>query len=90
MIQTLGDHVLIKKDKVEDDEKTTTYGLYIATSDFEQELPRGIVMSKGAGVPDTIEVGDHVVFATNIGAEVEEDGEEYLIMVYQYLYGKVV
>ena len=89
MITVFGDNVLLKKIKKED-EQVTKSGLIVAVSDFDMELPRAEVIGKGSTVPDYIEIGDTILHAHNLGAEVtDDDGQEYIIMIHQAIHGKV-
>jgi len=88
MIQAIGTYVVIKEIK-EEKEETTKSGLYIASSEIDRSVPRGIVMSTGHEVPENIKEGDTVLFAPHSGVEFTENEQDYLVVVWNALYGKV-
>ena len=90
-LKPLGDRVIIKTDEVE---TTTASGLYIA-KETKEKPQTGEVVAVGEGkldkngnlVPVPVKVGDRVVFGKFGGTEVELDGQDYLIMRSEDLYG---
>lgn len=80
----LQDRIIVKRDEA----VSMTEG-GIALPESIQEIPqRGTVIAVGPGrtdnlgnlVPMTIGVGDRVLFGTYAGAELEIDGDSYMIM----------
>ena len=91
-LQPLGDRVLVKR--LEPEEQKTSGGIYIP--DTAQEKPqRGEIVAIGAGlvnddgktIPMRVKVGDQVLFGKYGGSDVEIDGEEYMIIKEDEIYG---
>ena len=90
-LKPLGDRVLVKPAPKE--EKTSS-GLYISSG--AQEKPqKGEVVAVGAGklndkgerLPIDVKVGDQVFYGKFGGTEIDLDGESYLILRADDLYG---
>mgnify|MGYP001804058600 CR=1 FL=1 len=79
-IKPLADRVLIKPAPAED---KTASGLYIPDTAKEQPQ-RGEVVAVGPGRPDapttTVKIGDSVLYGKYSGTEINQDGDDYLIM----------
>lgn len=88
MINAVGTYVVLKE-IIEEKEETTKSGLYIASAEIDRSVPRGIVMSTGHEVPENIKEGDTVLFAPHSGVEITENDEDYLVVVWNAIYGKV-
>lgn len=82
-IQPIGDRVVIQQDKAEERTKS---GLYIPET--SQEKPNigtiiaigyGII-SNGALIPLSLNVGDRVIFPKHIGQEITIENIDYLIL----------
>lgn len=90
-LQPLGDRVIVKTDEVE---TTTASGLIIA-KETKEKPQTGTVVAVGEGklnnqgtlVPVPVKVGDRVVFGKFGGTEIDLDGESYLILRADDLYG---
>lgn len=75
MIKPLGDRVAIK---VDDIENTTESGIILSLN--SQEKPqKGSIVAIGNKVEELKE-GDSVIFSKYAGAEVKENGSDYLIL----------
>lgn len=91
-LQPLGDRVVVKPNEAEE---TTESGLYIP--DTAKEKPQqGTVVSVGPGrtengtkVDMTVKEGDTVLYGKYSGTEVTLDGEEFLIMRENDIFGVV-
>ena len=88
----LGDRVLIKR--IEQEEEKTSGGIYIP--DTAKEKPqRGEVIAVGPGrmtedgktLPMNVKIGDEVLFGKYGGYDIKLDGEEYLIIKEDEIYG---
>jgi len=88
MIEAYGENVIAKKVEKEDEE-TTKSGL-ILVSDFDEDLPRAIIASKGPDVPEWVNIGDKIVFHGQFAATIESDGEEFVSLNYKTIYGREV
>lgn len=84
-VRPLADRVAIVP--VKDEGSTMRNGLYIP--DAAQEKPvQGRILAVGPGardehgnlIPIPLKVGDRVIFSKYAGAQVEVDGEEYLLI----------
>ena len=91
-IRPLYDRVVIKR--VEDKETTTQGGLHIP--DSAKEKPQeGEVMAIGKGkrledgkvVALDVQVGDRILFGKYSGGDIKLDGEEYMIMREDEIFG---
>ena len=93
MLKPLGDRVLVKPDAAE---QKTASGLYIA-SNAQEKPQRGEIIAVGAGkvadngerLPMDVQVGDVVIYGKFGGNEVKVDGESYLLMRADDIYGVV-
>lgn len=83
-IKPLGDKVLVKR--LEAEEKTPGG---IVLPDTAKEKPKegkvialgdGKTLDSGEKQEFQVKEGDHIIFASYAGTEVEMDGEEYLVM----------
>lgn len=92
-IKPLRDRVVARK--IEDDEKTKD-GIYIP--DSAKERPQraeilavgdGKLMDDGKIVPMQVKVGDVVIFGKYSYSEVEVDGEEYLMLREDEIWGVI-
>jgi chaperonin GroES len=90
-LKPLGDRVIVKQQEAE--EKTAS-GLILSTA--SQEKPqRGIVVAVGEGKVDNngnlikpaVKEGDDVVYSKYGGTEIKVDGEDYLILRADDIYG---
>ena len=91
-VKPLGDRVLVKR--VEEKEEKTSGGIYIP--DTAKEKPqRGQVVAVGPGrltedgkrLPMDVQEGDEVLFGKYSGSDIKIDGEEYLIIKEDEIYG---
>ena len=91
-VKPLGDRVLVKR--VEEEEEKTSGGIYIP--DTAKEKPqRGEVVAVGPGrltedgkrLPMDVKEGDEVLFGKYSGSDIKIDGEEYMIIKEDELYG---
>ena len=90
-LKPLGDRVIVKADAVE---TTTASGLYIA-KETKEKPQTGEIVAVGEGkldkdgnlVPVPVKVGDRVVFGKYGGTEIDLDGQDYLILRADDLYG---
>jgi len=91
-LKILGDRVLVKVDEAQ----TTEGGIHLPES--AQEKPqRGTVIAVGEGrrledgtvqAPD-VKKGDKIIFAKYGGTEIEDSGEEYIILETDQIYAKL-
>jgi co-chaperonin GroES (HSP10) len=88
MIQAVSGYVVIKE-IVKEKEETTKSGLYIAATEIDRSVPRGVVMSKGPNVSENIPLGATVAYAPHSGVDFEEGTEQYQIIVQEAIYGVV-
>lgn len=92
-VRPLNDRILVKR--TEQDEKTAG-GLIIPDSAKEKQS-RGEVVAVGAGrtndegksIPLEVKVGDKILFAAYAGTELKIDGEEYLMMRENEVFGVI-
>jgi len=91
-LKIVGDRVMIKIDEPE----TTEGGIHIPES--AQEKPQqGTVIEVGEGrrlddgtlVSPDVQKGDKVVFSKYGGTEIDDEGEEYLILDSSQIYAKL-
>ena len=91
-LKILGDRVMAKVDEA----KTTEGGIHLPEA--AQEKPqRGTVIAVGEGrrlddgtlQPPDVEEGDQIIFGKYGGTEIEDGGEEYLILDTDQIYAKV-
>lgn len=83
-IEPLGDRVLIKR---EEGNKQTPGGLFIPDTAQEKQA-RGVVVNVGPGRLDergervtmNVTCGDHVLFGKYSGTEIQDGGEEYILV----------
>jgi chaperonin GroES len=89
-IKPLGNRVVVQRSKAQ----TSKGGILLP--DSAQERPReGEVLAVGPGKaneagqvePLTVKVGDRVLFGSYAGTEVKQDGEEYLILSEEDIFG---
>lgn len=87
-IQPTGDNLIIKIEREEEANKTTS-GIYIPKAAGQQHRPEqgevvavgtGRVLNSGVRIPFEVAVGNHVIFNKFAGTEIESDGELYLII----------
>ena len=83
-IHPLQDRILVKR---VDEEETTSGGIIIPDSAKEKPaegtivaLGEGRLLADGKRTEFTVKSGDHVLFTSYAGTDVEWDGQEYLIM----------
>ncbi len=83
-IQPLGDRIVVK---VREQVEKTHAGIYVpdTAKDRPQEaevlaVGPGARNSKGERIPMDVQVGDVVIFSKYGGAEVKNDGEEFMIL----------
>lgn len=85
-IKPLGDRVLVRRDEAAD---KTDAGIWIPEN-AKEKLGRGEVIDVGPGIHDPegnlmpmyVQKGDRVLFGKFVGAEIELEGETY-VMVHQ-------
>ena len=90
-LKPLGDRVILKQDEAEE---TTASGLYIASSNKEKPSA-GKIVAVGEGkrdnngnlIPISVKEGDRVIYSKYGGNEVEVDGEEYILVKADDIYG---
>ena len=90
-LKPLGDRVILKQDEAEE---TTASGLYIASSNKEKPSA-GTIVAVGEGkrdnngnlIPIPVKEGDRVIYSKYGGNEVEVDGEEYILVKADDIYG---
>ena len=90
-LKPLGDRVILKQDEAEE---TTASGLYIASSNKEKPSA-GKIVAVGEGkrdnngnlIPIPVKEGDRVIYSKYGGNEVEVDGEEYILVKADDIYG---
>ncbi len=92
-IRPLQDRLIVKR--LEEDEKTAS-GLYIPDSAKEKPqqgkviaVGKGKVKEDGSLQPLDLSEGDTILFGKYSGQEIKVDGEEYLIMREDDVYGVV-
>lgn len=86
-IVPMGDNLLIKPAK-KDDVVETKSGIILAKQQDNGITNKGVVLEKGEGrllqsgeyAPLNFEKGDHIIFNSFAGVEIEQDEEEYLII----------
>ncbi len=84
MLKPLADRVLVKVDV----EETKTKGGILLPDTAQKKSQKGTVVAVGAGkvldngtrLPFEVSVGDHVLFAKYSGVDIEEEGENYLLL----------
>ena len=83
-IEPIGDKVLVKR--LEAEEKTPG-GIILPDTAKEKPkegkiiaLGKGKVLESGEKAKFQVKVGDHVIFTSYAGSEVEVDGEDYILM----------
>ncbi len=86
-IQPIGDRVLIKPFRAEDEQKKNDFGIIIPDTVSKEAPERGRVIAVGEGrmengkpVPLKVKVGDTVIFSKYGFDEVKADGEELYIL----------
>ena len=92
-IKPLADRVIVKAKEAEE----VTKGGIILPDTVKEKPIEGVVVAVGGGrvddngktVPMTVKVGDAVLYGKYSGTEVKIDGEEYLIMRENDIYGIV-
>ncbi len=90
-LKPLGDRVIVKADEVE---TTTAGGLFIA-SETKEKPQTGEIVAVGAGktdsdgktIPMPVKTGDRVVYGKYGGTDITVEGEDYLILRVDDLYG---
>lgn len=91
MLKPLADHVVVE---VVTKEEKTASGIYLPDTASKEKPQTGKVVAVGAGkitengtrVAPEVKVGDKVVFAKYVGAEVKLDGKDYLILSERDIY----
>ena len=84
MLKPLADRVLVKVDE----EETKTKGGILLPDTAQKKSQRGTVIAIGPGkmldngvrTPFEVKVGDRVLFAKYSGVDIEEEGENYLLL----------
>jgi chaperonin GroES len=92
-IQPLGDRVIVQANKAEE----TTKGGIILPDTAKEKPSQGKIIAVGAGaknekgdvMPLTVKVGDSVLYGKYSGTEINVEGEEYLIMRENDIFGIV-
>lgn len=91
MLKPLADHVVVE---VVTKEEKTASGIYLPDTASKEKPQTGKVVAVGAGkvtengtrIAPEVKVGDKVVFAKYVGAEVKLDGKDYLILSERDIY----
>lgn len=82
-IRATGDNVVVKQLQTE---KETKSGIIVPQKNIHQAK----ILSMGPECPtDQITVGDRVVYGVYTGANIKVYGEEYLVMKYNDIMGKI-
>lgn len=84
MLKPLADRVLVKVDE----EETKTKGGILLPDTAQKKSQKGTVIAIGPGkmldngvrTPFEVKVGDRVLFAKYSGVDIEEEGENYLLL----------
>ena len=84
MLKPLADRVLVKVDE----EETKTKGGILLPDTAQKKSQKGTVIAIGSGkildtgvrTPFEVKVGDRVLFAKYSGVDIEEEGENYLLL----------
>ena len=84
MLKPLADRVLVK---VDEEEKKTKGGILL-TDTAQKKSQKGTVIAIGSGkmldngvrTPFEVKVGDRVLLAKYSGVDIEEEGENYLLL----------
>ncbi|MDY6029907.1 MAG: co-chaperone GroES [Acidaminococcaceae bacterium] len=92
MLKPLAEHVLVE---VTVQEEKTASGIFLPDTAKKEKPQTGKVIAVGRGkllddgtiVKPEVKVGDEIVFAKYIGAELKIDGKEYLIISERDIYG---
>lgn len=92
-IEPIYDRLLIKRDEAK---TMTDSGLYIPGNAVDKPLT-GVVVACGEGVlwgneevyPLQVKVGDRVMFPKHCGVDIELDGESFLLVVEEEVFGIV-
>ena len=91
-LKLLGDRVMVKVDEAQ----TTEGGIHLPEAALDMPQ-RGTVIAGGEGrrledgtlVPPEVKEGDQIIFAKYGGTEIEDAGEEYLILSTDQIYAKI-
>ncbi len=91
MLKPLADHVVVEV--VVKEEKTAS-GIYLPDTASKEKPQTGKVVAVGVGklldngkrVQPEVKVGDKVLFAKYVGADVKIDGKDYLILSERDIY----
>jgi len=94
-VKPLGDRVLVQR--VEIEEEKSDGGIYIPDTVNKEKPQRGNVVAVGQGkrkddgerIPLDVNEGDEVIFGKYGGQEIKIDGEEYLILREEDIFGLV-
>lgn len=92
MLKPLAEHVLVE---VTVQEEKTASGIFLPDTAKKEKPQTGKVIAVGRGkllddgtiVKPEVKVGDEIVFAKYIGAELKIDDKEYLIISERDIYG---
>jgi chaperonin GroES len=90
-LKVLGDRVLVKPDPEEE-----SRGGILLPDTAKEKPQRGTVIAVGEGrrlddgkiIPPPVKVGDRVIFSKYGGTEIEDGGEEYMVLSSSDLYAK--
>jgi chaperonin GroES len=90
-LKVLGDRVLVKPDPEEE-----SRGGILLPDTAKEKPQRGTVIAVGKGrrlddgkiIPPPVKVGDRVIFSKYGGTEIEDGGEEYMVLSSSDLYAK--
>ena len=77
MLKPLADRVLVKVDE----EETKTKGGILLPDTAQKKSQKGtVILDNGVRTPLEVKVGDRVLFAKYSGVDIEEEGENYLLL----------
>ena len=93
MLRPIGDRVIAKSlDSIE----KTSGGIYLPDSAKEKPIEaqvvavgEGIRLADGTLAPIDVKIGDKIIYAKYAGSEVKVDGEEYVILRAEDIFGVI-
>ena len=97
MIKPIGAQLLVRKEVKED--KTTASGLVISATFDHNVFTRATILAMGEGEPSPythqlvkipeLDIGDKILYPTNMGLDVEEDDEIFTLVNYKTVVAKL-